>query len=226
MKSVHAISIVLVLLLLSCGCIRDQNAPVAATTPAPLIPVTASPSPTAHPYPDAKPLNAPAAFGTKDMTGTATVTKILQKQDYNWTSPSWRSPRQQAAYAPPLEVQQGFNTEKPADGSRFLFVFFRVQNTGTSAIFAPSPQQIVVAGGGKTYSYRPVSDAGVIIDGVSGTQYDYRIGPGGTGGYVQPGASNAAEGYLIYEVPAGMVPEKTFVVANLDYQTRAEWVLG
>jgi hypothetical protein len=226
MKSVHAISIVLVLLLLSCGCIRDQNAPVAATTPAPLIPVTASPSPTAHPYPDAKPLNAPAAFGTKDMTGTATVTKILQKQDYNWTSPSWRSPRQQAAYAPPLEVQQGFNTEKPADGSRFLFVYFMVKNTGTSAIFAPSPQQIVVAGGGKTYSYRPVSDADVTIDGITGRQYDYLIGSGGTGGYIQPGGSTMAEGYLIYEVPDTLTPDQLFVVANLDYQTQAAWKLG
>jgi hypothetical protein len=226
MRSVHAISIVLVLLLLSCGCTRDQNAPVVATTPAPVIPVTASPSPTAHPYPDAKPLNAPVAFGTKDMTGTATVTKFLQKQNYNWTSPSWRSPRQQATYAPPFEVQQGFNTEKPADGSRFLFVFFRVQNTGTSAIFAPSPQQIVVAGGGKTYSYRPVSDADVTIDGVTGRQYDYLIGSGGTGGYIKPGGSNMAEGYLIYEVPDTLPPEELFVVANLDYQTQAAWKLG
>jgi hypothetical protein len=224
MRTVYAISLLLVLLLFSCGCTREQNAPLVATTP--VIPATASPFPTVNPYPDAKPLNAAAAFGSGDMTGTATITKYVQKQNYNWTSPSWRSPRQQATYAPPLEVQQGFNTEKPADGNRFLFIFFKVTNTGTKAIFAPSPKQIVVAGGGNFYSYHPVADADVTIDGISGRQYDYLIGTGGTGGYIQSGGSNMAEGYLIYEVPDTLSPDQLYVVANLDYRTQAEWRLG
>jgi len=178
------------------------------------------------PYPDAKPLNAPAAFGNGDMTGMATVTKYYVKSNYNWTSPSWRSAHELAVYAPSPGVQTGYNTERPAAGNTFLFVFFKVASTSTKAVLAPSPQQIVVAIDGKTYSYRPVSDNEVVIDGISGTQYDYQIGKGGTSGYIQPGASNAAEGYLIYEVPEGMSPDRTYVVANLDYQTRAEWVLG
>jgi hypothetical protein len=218
----------LVLFLLACGCTQEPKP--AEVTPAPVVSLATSPSPAvmpvANPYPDAKPLNAPAVFGTGDMTGTATVTKYVIKPNYNWTSPAWRSAREQAAYAPPLGVQTGYNTESPATGSTFLFIFFKVENTGTKAIYAPSPQQIVVFVDGRTYSYHPVSDAEVNIDGIAGTQYDYRIGKGGTGGYVQPGASNAAEGYLIYEVPEGMTPANAFVVANLDHQTRAEWALG
>jgi len=224
MKPLHALVItgLLVLVLLSCGCTQEQK-PAAAT---PAVSLTTSPIPAANPYPDAKPLNAPAVFGTGDLTGTATVTKYYVKPNYNWTSPAWRSAREQAAYAPPNEVQTGYNTERPAAGNTFLFIFFKVANTGTKAVLAPSPQQIIVVVDGKTSSYRPVSDDGVIIDGIYGTQYDYQIGKGGSGGYVQPGSSNTAEGYLIYEVPEGMAPDKTFVVANLDYQTRAEWVLG
>jgi len=230
MKPVHALVTtgLLVLVLLSCGCTQEQKP--AAVPPAPVVSLTTSPapvaSPVANPYPDAKPLNAPAVFGTADMSGTATVKKYVIKPNYNWTSPAWRSAREQAAYAPPLGVQTGYNTESPAAGNTFLFVFFKVENTGTKAIYAPSPQQIVVSVDGRTYSYHPVSDADVSIDGISGTQYDYRIGKGGTGGYVQPGASNVAEGYLIYEVPTGMTLANAFVVANLDHQTRAEWALG
>jgi len=228
MKSIHALIIfgLLVLVLLSCGCTQEQTPAALAPAPAQTISLTTSPTPAANPYPDAKPLNAPAAFGTGDMTGTATVTKYYVKPNYNWTSPEWLSIHEQATYAPANVVQRGYNTEMPAAGNTFLIVFFKVVNTGTKEIYAPSPQQIVVVFDGKTYSYRSVPDAGVIIDGISGTQYDYRIGNGGTGGSVLPGASNTAEGYLIYEVPEGMTPDKTFVVANLDYQTRAEWVLG
>jgi hypothetical protein len=160
------------------------------------------------------------------MTGQATVYKFSIKPVYNWRSPSWRSAREQAAYAPPLDIQHGYNTEKPSAGNTFLFVFFRVTGTGTKAVYAPSPQQFVISGDGKTYSYRPVSDPDVIINEVSEKEYDFLIGKGGTGGYVQPGASNRAEGYLIYVIPDALTPDKLYVVANLDYQTTAVWRLG
>ncbi len=66
----------------------------------------------------------------------------------------------------------------------------------------------------------------MVIDKVFGTQYDYQIGRGGEVGYVQPGESNAADGYLIYEVPAPVIPATTYVVSNLDYQNQAAWKLG
>jgi hypothetical protein len=34
-----------------------------------------------------------------------------------------------------------------------------------------------------------------------------------------------AEGYLIYEVPAALTPQDTYVLVNLDYQNQAVWRL-
>jgi hypothetical protein len=93
-------------------------------------------------------------------------------------------------------------------------------------VYAPSAQQFVVSSNGVVYSYTSVRSSDVTIDGVTGTQYDYQIGRGGTVGYVQPGESNAADGYLIYEIPASFTPATTYVVSNLDYKTQAVWRLG
>jgi hypothetical protein len=188
--------------------------------------VTLSPTPTAVPFPNALAQNEYATFGSADKIGKATVYRYEVKPSYTWTSPSWNSPREQAAASPPLELQRGYNLEKPQEGNTFLFVYVRVMNTGTNAVYAPSAKQFIVSSDGKMYSYSPVHSSDVIIDKVTGTQYDYQIGRGGTVGYIQPGESNKAEGYLIYEIPATFSPGTTYVVSNLDYQTKAEWKLG
>ncbi len=92
-------------------------------------------------------------------------------------------------------------------------------------MYAPSAQQFVVNTGGKAYNYTPVHSSDVVIDNVSGMQYDFQIGKGGVVGYVQPGDSNSADGYLIYEIPATFSPENTYVISNLDYQNQAAWKL-
>lgn len=79
---------------------------------------------------------------------------------------------------------------------------------------------------GQTYAYQTVPGADVSISGVFRNQYDFLIGKGGSGGYIQPGVSNTVDGYLIYEVPTPVVNEKTYVVCNLDQKTQAVWRLG
>jgi hypothetical protein len=185
-----------------------------------------SPTPTAVPFPNALVLNEYATFGSADMIGKATVYGYDIKPSYNWTSPSWNSPQEQGAASPPLGIQRGYTMEKPQEGNTFLFVYIRVTNTGKNAVYAPSAQQFVVSSNGTFHNYSPVHGADVIIDKVPGTQYDYQIGRGGTVGYVQPGESNTADGYLIYEVPATFSPTTTYVVSNLDYQNQAVWKLG
>jgi hypothetical protein len=224
----------LLLVLLACGCTQERETPAPPSTQGTHVLTTAAATPaetsapvvTADPYPDAKDLGEPATFGGGDTAGVATVTKYSFAREYTWTSPSWRSAREQATYAPAKEVQEGYNTETPADGNTFLFVYFRVENTAEKALYAPSPQQIVVMGDGKMYSFRPVADSEVSISGISATQYDYLLGSGGTGGYVQPGSSNAVEGYLIYEIPASLPADQIYVVSNLDYKTQARWALA
>jgi hypothetical protein len=232
MKSIYSIAVIGVLffVLLFSGC-TSTSPPVSAQTSVPTTAVvilspTPTATPTAVPFPNALVLNEYATFGSGNERGKVTVYRYEVKPNYNWTSPSWNSPREQAATSLPNELQRGYNTEKPKDGDTFLFLYVRVQNTGNNAVYAPSAKQFVVFSDGKTYNYSSVHSSDVVIDKVTGTQYDYQIGRGGTVGYLQPGESNKADGYLIYEIPATFSPETTYVVSNLDYQNKAVWKLG
>lgn len=228
MKFIYTIAVfgVLFFLLLFSGC-TSTSPPVQTPTTMPTTAVvTLSPTPTAVPFPNAMAQNEYATFGSADKIGKATVYRYEVKPSYTWTSPSWNSPREQAAASPPLELQRGYNLEKPQEGNTFLFVYVRVMNAGINAVYAPSAKQFIVSSDGKMYSFSPVHSSDVIIDKVTGSQYDYQIGRGGTIGYIQPGESNKAEGYLIYEIPATFSPGTTYVVSNLDYQTSAAWKLA
>jgi len=218
---------VLFFVLLFSGC-TSTSPQVPATTPVPTTAavVILSPTPTAVPFPNALALNEYATFGSADMIGQATVYGYDLKPTYNWTSPSWNSPQEQGAASPPLDIQRGYNREKPQEGNTFLFVYVRVLNPGKNAVYAPSAKQFIVNSNGTLYNYSPVHSSDVIIDKVPGTQYDYQIGRGGVVGYIQPGESNRADGYLIYEIPSNFSPKTTFVVVNLDYQNQAVWKLG
>jgi hypothetical protein len=232
MKFISAIAFfgMLVCALLFSGCTSTSpTVPAQTVVPTSSIEIL-SPTPTVTPvavqFPSALAMNQYSTFGTGDEQGKATVYRYEVKPSYNWTSPSWNSPREQAAASGPLELQQGYNTEKPGEGNTFLFVYVQVMNTGKNAVYAPSAKQFVVFSDGKMYNYTSVHSSDVVIDKITGTQYDFQIGRGGTVGYVQPGESNKADGYLIFEIPARFSPNTTYVVSNLDYQNQAVWRLG
>lgn len=213
-------------MLLFAGC-TGSSPRVQTQTPFPATAVVIpSPTLTVVSFPNALGLNEYASFGGGNGQGSATVYRYEIRSHYNWTSPSWNSPREQAAASQPLELQNGFNMEKPGEGNTFLILFVRVENVGTKAVQAPLAKQFVVYSDGKMYNYTSVHSSDVLIDKVSGTQYDYPSGQGGTMGYIQPGESNRADGYLIYEIPASFSPGTTYVVANLDSQNQAAWNLG
>jgi hypothetical protein len=223
----------LVIILFCSGCVNSSpQVPLQTTVPAPSA-TTASPGgstpvPTTATavYPGALSLGRYATFGSGSQTGEATVYASEIRPNYTWTAPSFNSPGEQAASSPPNEIERGYNLEKPGEGYTFLFVYVRVNNTGSSAVYAPSASQFVVYNKGILYNYTSVHGPDVVIDTVSGTQYDYEIGRGGAVGYIKPGTSNEAEGYLIYEVPAAIYPPDTYVVVNLDYRNQAVWRLG
>jgi hypothetical protein len=223
----------LFIVLLCSGCINSSpQVPLQTPAPSPLtttpLPVlsTPVPAPSSAAYPDALTLGRYATFGSGSQTGEATVYAYEILPNYSWTSPSFNSPREQAASSLPNEIERGYNLERPKEGNAFLFIHIRVNDTGSSAVYAPSASQFVVYDKGILYNYTSVHGSDVVIDKVPGTQYDYQIGRGGTVGYIQPGSSNRAEGYLIYEVPASISPPDTYVVANLDYRNQAVWRLG
>ena len=217
----------LVLLVIFCGCTGTTPAPVPVVT---TIQITASPTPvstpTLDPYPNASALNVPVPIGSGKKTGEMTVSGYKVKPTYSWVDPSWNSPQEQAASSQPLETQKGYNTQKPKDGNTFLFVYLNVAGTGAEPVYAPSPKQIVIVSEGKTIAYSTLASAQTTVDGESGQQYDFQIGPGGSGGYVQPGKSNIVKGFLIYELPASFSPEKTYVIAAPDPLTQGTWKLA
>jgi hypothetical protein len=55
---------------------------------------------------------------------------------------------------------------------------------------------------------------------------DYGLSHGTMSDFVYPGESNAIDGYLIYEVPQSLTPDKTFVDISFNSQDRAVWKLA
>ena len=229
MKPLHALCLLcFVAALIFCAGCASPTPPSATPVPTP-VPVTttiATPVPTPTPYPGALSLNGEAPFGTGGRNGTATVYKAAILPDYSWTSPSFNSVREQSQTGVALGTQQGYNTEKPAEGNVFLFTYVRLADTGATSLVAPSPGQFIVNYNGKDYPYSSVRGSDVTIGSIQGTQYDYLIGKGGVSGYIQPGASNAADGFLIYEVPASIDLTKAYLVITLDSQHQSAWQLG
>jgi hypothetical protein len=227
MRPVHVISLFcIVALLIACaGC--AGTAPKTAT-PAPVLVTTTIPSaPEPTLYPGVLALNQEAIFGIGGKNGTATVYRAETRPTYSWASPSYNSPHEQQEAGESLfATQKGYNTEKPKDGNTFLFVYVRLANTGSERMVVPSPNQFVVDYNGKIYSYSSVHGSDVTVSSVRVTQYDYQIGRGGVAGSIAPGPSNAADGFLIYEVPASIDLSKSALVINLDKEHQPVWKLG
>jgi hypothetical protein len=198
------------------------------TTPAPVVvTTTAAPVPEATVYPGALALNTEVPFGIAGRNGTATVYKAEIRSTYQWASPSYNSARDQEKAGESLyATQHGYNTEKPKEGNTFLFVYVRLANTGKENIVVPSPNQFIVNAGGKTYTYSSVAGSDVTVSTVRVGQYDYQIGRGGVAGSLQPGASNAADGFLIYEVPSSTDLANAAMVITLDPEHTSAWKLG
>ena len=237
MKYAYILGILLIAIALvfCAGCTNSQSVNTQSAPPQtdgltptqlPAIATIETPVPTPTPYPNALAMNQQATFGKTDRTGTSTVNKIKLVQDYSYSDPTFNSPREQPQAGDPLSTQMGYNTKKPAAGNAFLFVYVRITDTGTKGLVAPSPKQFTVNYDGKDYSYSSIVSSDVTLGEIQSPQYDYAIGRGGEAGYINPGDSNAADGYLIYEVPAGINLTRASLVIQLDSENRYAWVLG
>ena len=161
-----------------------------------------APTQTPVAFPNALELNQYSTYGSGSQQGKATVYRYRVQPTYDWTAPSWNSPREQLDASQPNDLQRGYNREKPKAGNTFLFVWVSVENTGTKALFAPTPKQFVVISDGKEYSYSSVHSSDVVIATVNDPQYDNMYGQRDPIEYIQPGENNKVAGFLIYEIPA------------------------
>jgi hypothetical protein len=230
MKAIHVFGILFITtaLILCAGCASSQPAPATpAPTPLPATATIATPVPTATPYPGALALNQLASFGKADRTGTATVYRAEILPNYTWTDPTFNSPHDQPmAGDTAFSTQYGYKTQTPAAGNVFLVAFVQLNDTGTAGLVAPSPGQFIVNYEGNDYLFSSIHGAQITMGNGLGSQYDYDYNTGNVTGFIQPGDSNAAKGFLIYEVPASIDLSKATLVASLDADNRAAWALA
>ncbi len=115
MKFKYPITIFLILfcVLLFSGCTSTSpTVPAQApgqvqTSVPPTSLVTLSSTPVPAQLQNALALSEFYTFGTGDEKGKATVYKYTVMPTYNWTAPSFNSPREQAANSGPFDIQKG-----------------------------------------------------------------------------------------------------------------------
>jgi hypothetical protein len=169
----------------------------------------------------------PFGNGTK-WNSVATVYRIWINDTYRWFSPE--NNRYYTKIAPP--------------GKKYLLVFISMVDMGTDraplpqqntmyllsdgAVISPDPSHILP-------SKNPDSSPKVVRIGEVewskkrfDSEYveDFGYSHGQILGYINPGVSNAVDGYVIYEVPASLTPENAYLGIVMPQSEIAFWKLG
>jgi hypothetical protein len=165
--------------------------------------------------------------GTK-WNSVATVYRIWINDTYRWFSPG----------------DSQYYTKIAPTGKKYLIVFILMVNKGTDR--APLPQQnniyvqydnaIIPSDPSHILpSKNPDSLPKVVRIGEIefskkrfNSEYieDFGYSHGMKLGYINPGESNAVEGYIIYEVPASVQPENSYLSIAMPESDTATWKLG
>jgi hypothetical protein len=169
----------------------------------------------------------PFGNGTR-WNSVATVYRFWINDSYSWFSP---------------DDNRYYHKITPA-GKKYLFVFISMVDMGKDR--APLPQQnnIYLLYDDKILSPDPShilptknpdsSPKVVRIEEVEwskkrfDTEYveDFGYSHGQRLGYINPGVSNAVDGYIIYEVPASLTPENAYLAIVMPQSDIAIWKLG
>jgi hypothetical protein len=171
--------------------------------------------------------NYPFGNGTT-WKSEATVYRIWINDTYRWFSPD----------------DNQYYTRVAPTGKKYLFVFISMVCRGTdraplpqqnniyvlydNAIISPDPTHILPT------KYPDSSPKVVRIGEIEfskkrfDTEFveDYGYSHGQKLGYINPGESNAVDGYVIYEVPASLKPENAYLSIVMPQSDTAIWKLG
>jgi len=198
------------------------------TTLVTTVPITTAPTPTPDPFPGALHLKEGLSFGAGRIESEGTVYRIWMNQTYHWHN----------------DMDNKYYVQKPAPHNKYLFVFINVFNKGDTRVWPPTSGNIHVWYNGKKYSMDPTHylpdkssdrkataiEVGEIqyFPKLFGTEYveDFGYSHGAQLAYLYPGKSNAIDGYLVYEVPASLTPEKAYVEIVFNGNTTGVWNLG
>ena len=206
-----------------------EPTPVPTPEPTP-VPVTILVTPTISQYPDALALKAMFPFFT-DTKGKseATVYRIWINNTYRWFNPE----------------DNAYQTRVAPPGKKYLFIFVTIVGRGTERIPLPSQNNIYVEYNSAMISPDPThalptknTDSPPKVIRVAEIEFsrklfgnseyveDFGYSHGLKLGFVNPGESNAVDGYIIYEVPEELTPEKAYVRIVSPGTNAAIWKLG
>jgi len=202
---------------------------ITAAEPTP-VSVNTGVTPIISQYPNALALKAmfPFANDTK-WKSEVTVYRIWINNTYHWFHP----------------VEYGSNPRVAPPCKKYLFIFVAIVNRGTEHNVLPSQNNIYVEFNGAMISPDPTHDlptknpdsTPIMIRVAEIENYkklfdnseyveDFGFSHGLMLGYVNPGESNAVDGYIIYEVPEDLTPEKAYVRIASPGTDAAIWKLG
>jgi len=202
--------------------------PAAATTAPAASPAATTRTPVPDPFPDALRVKDTFPFGSGEVASEGTVYRVWMNGTYQWHN----------------DLDNRYYTQVPGTGNKYLFVFVNVYNNGTLRVWPPTSGLIRVYYDGRWYSTDPnhrlpgntknIKDNPIEIKEVQyfsklhGSEYveDYGFSHGDPLGFLYPGKSNAFDGYLIYEVPASLTPDKAYAQIAFNGHDVGVWRLG
>ncbi len=191
------------------------------------MPTTVAPTPTPDPFPNALPLKKGFLFGEGKIAREGTVYRIWMNETYFWHN----------------DMDNKYYIQKPKPGYKYLFLFINVFIKGDIRVWPPTSGNINVYYNGQKYSADPThylpdksSDRTATAIEVKeiqyfpklfGTEYveDFGYSHGTQLAYLYPGKSNAIDGYLVFEVPASLTPEKAYAEIAFNGNTAGVWKL-
>lgn len=205
--------------------------PTASSQQIPMFNTTVSPVATSSEPRFLNPLRLKQAFlfgnGTR-WSSEGAITRIWINDTCRWYNPE--------------KLQ--YDTRVAPEGKKYLFIFISLVNRGTERAPLPPQGNIYVICDNVVIYPDPLHplpmnnpDSTPRIARIAEIEYshkvfsselieDYGYSHGQKLGYITPGESNAVEGYIIYEVPESLTPEKTYVTIFLPDKNEAVWVLG
>ena len=193
-----------------------------------VVATTGFPVQKSDPFPDALRLQEQLPIGTGTVASEATVYKYWINDTYQWHN----------------DMDNHYYVQKPEAGNKYLFVFVHMQNNGDTRVWFPPAGSIIVYHNGAAYyqdqsHFKPdksedSKETPVEVKEIqyfpklNGDEYaeDFGFSHGTELAYLYPGGSNAVDGYIIYEVPQSLIPEKTYVGIPFNTQDQGVWKLG
>ena len=205
----------------------SMTAVVTASSPVTAA-ITAAPTPTPDPFPNALKLKDGFPFGSGNISSEANVYRIWMNDSYQWHN----------------DMDNKYYIEKAKSGNKFLFVFLNVYNKGDIRVWPPTAGNVKLHYNGEVYSSDPnhflpdkASDRKATAIEVKEVEYfsklfgseyveDYGYSHGTQYAYLYPGKSNAIDGYLIFQVPTSLTPDKAYAEIEFNGNEVGVWNLG